>query len=233
MGSTRFPGKPLALLNGKPMVEWVVDAAKKVQFSDCVVVATPDQEIMDYVQQIGHETCYTRDDHETGTDRMAEVAQKLEADIYVNVQGDEPLICPESIEACIQPFFENPEIQVTSIYSECSPAECEDPSVVTVVTDQKGYALYFSRHALPYPRNAHSGMLKKHVGLYAMRREPLLKYSSWPVGLLEKTESLEQLRFLENGVPIFMAYGKGTEMAVDTPEQAKMVSEFLAGRGYS
>ena len=231
MGSTRFPGKPLCMIAGKPMIEWVIGAASKVQNAD-IVVATPDQEIIDHVHKLGFKACLTSKDHATGTDRMAEVAEKIDADIYVNLQGDEPLIHLETIEACIQPLLDKPEVMVSSIYSEANEAECNDPSVVNVVTDQKSYALYFSRHTIPYPRMPHNEPLKKHVGIYAMRREPLLKYGAWPTGILERVESLEQLRFLENGIPIFMAPGIGTELAVDTPEQAILVSKILSNKSF-
>ena len=229
MGSARFPGKPLCLIAGRPMIDWVIEATLNVQHAD-VVVTTPDQEIIDYVNKRGVKFCLTSTEHITGTDRMAEVAKKIEADIYVNVQGDEPLMDPVTIEACIRPLLENPEVMVSSVYSEAEESECNDPSVVNVVTDHRGYALYFSRYTIPYPREPYFQPLKKHVGIYGMRREPLLQYGTWPVGVLERTESLEQLRFLENGVPIFMTLGKGTELAVDTPKQASIVSEILENK---
>jgi 3-deoxy-D-manno-octulosonate cytidylyltransferase len=230
MGSTRFPGKPLCDLMGKPMVQWVYEAAARSGVADEVVVAAPDQEILDACAGFGARAVATSADHQTGTDRIAEVARKLEAEVYVNVQGDEPLIRPESIRACAEPLLQSSAIQMGSIYSECDEDELANPAVVKVVTDLAGYALYFSRHALPFARNPRVEPVKKHVGLYAYRREPLLQFADWPMSALEQAESLEQLRFMEHGVRIYMAAGEGTELAVDTPEQAEEVRQILATR---
>lgn len=230
MGSTRFPGKPLADLLGKPMVQWVWEAAAKAGVGDRVLVATPDQEIVDACASFGAEAILTSHDHITGTDRIAEVAEKVVADVYVNVQGDEPLIRAESIKACAAPLLEHPEIVMGSVYSECPPEEYDEPATVKVVTDGAGYALYFSRYAIPCPRNERRIPVKKHVGLYAYRRDALLDFSTWPMSDLEAAESLEQLRFMHNGVRIFMAPGAGTELAVDTPEQAEQVRKILSER---
>lgn len=230
MGSTRFPGKPLCDLLGKPMVQWVWEAARASGVGDQVLVATPDQEIVDRCQSFGAEAVLTRADHETGTDRIAEVAEKIQADVYVNVQGDEPLIQPSSIRACAEPLLEDSRIQMGSVYCECHPSEHANPAVVKVVTDLAGYALYFSRFPIPYERNPRPAQVKKHIGLYAYRREALLGFAGWPMGALERAESLEQLRFMENGVRIYMAPGAGTELAVDTPEQAEEVRRLLRGK---
>lgn len=229
MASTRFPGKPLVDLMGKPMIQWVVEAAKKADIGP-VVVAAPDPEIIDLCKSFGADAMLTGLHHPSGTDRIGEVSKQFPADVYVNVQGDEPLIRPESIRAVAKPLIENAEIQMGSLYAECPEDELDNPAVVKVVTDQSGYALYFSRHAIPYPRNPRVVPVKKHVGLYAYRREVVEKFSSWPQSPLEQTESLEQLRFLENGVRIMMSYGEGSEMAVDTPEQAEIVRQHLAAR---
>ena len=230
MGSTRFPGKPLCDLLGKPMVQWVYEAAQQSGAGDHVVVATPDQEIVQACKSFDAEAVLTRIDHETGTDRIAEVAEKMKADVYVNVQGDEPLIHASSIKTCAQPLLADPTIAMGSVYCDCPEDEYDNPAVVKVVTDANDFALYFSRYAIPFPRNPRILPVKKHIGLYAYRRDALLGFAKWPMSPLEKAESLEQLRFMHNGVRIYMAKGAGTELAVDTPEQADQVREILAAR---
>lgn len=230
MGASRFPGKPLIDLCGKPMVQWVVEASQAAGVADAVVVATPDQEIVAACESFGAPAVLTRVDHVTGTDRIAEVASKMDADVYVNVQGDEPLIRPESIRACVEPMLETDEIQMASVYSECEDEELDNPAVVKVVTDGGNYALYFSRYAIPFARNLRTIPVKKHVGLYAYRRDPLMAFSTWPQSALEQAESLEQLRFMHHGVRIFMSPAAGTELAVDTPEQAEEVRRILQSR---
>jgi len=228
MASTRFPGKPLCDLMGKPMVQWVYEAALRADIADEVLIATPDQEIIDRAQAFGAKAILTRLDHPSGTDRIAEVAEKVVADVYVNVQGDEPLISPESIVACGKPLLDDAGIPMGSLYADCPESEIENPAVVKVVTDLKGYALYFSRHPIPYPRNERLAPVKKHIGLYAYRRDVLMQFATWQPTELERTESLEQLRFLENGVKIIMSKGEGSALAVDTPEQAEEVRAILA-----
>lgn len=230
MGSTRFPGKPLADLMGKPMVQWVWESAAASEVAERVIVATPDPEIVDACAGFGAEAILTSHDHVTGTDRIAEVARSVEADVYVNVQGDEPLMRAESIRACADPLLGDSSIQMGSVYCECADDELDNPAVVKVVTDEAGFALYFSRFAIPFPRNPRTIPVKKHIGLYAYRRDPLLAFASWPMSPLESAESLEQLRFMHHGVRIFMAPGAGTELAVDTPEQADEVRAILRAR---
>jgi len=230
MGSTRFPGKPLCDLMGKPMLQWVVEAARSAGAADGVVVATPDQEIVDACNGFGADVVLTSPHHPSGTDRLAEVARGTVADVYINVQGDEPLIRPSTIRVCAHPLLEDPGIAMGSVYSECAPGEWDDPAVVKVVTDLEGYALYFSRFPLPFPRNERATGIKKHVGIYAFRRDTLLAFANWAPTALERTEGLEQLRFLEHGVRIYMAQGEGAEMAVDTPEQAERVRKVLLAR---
>jgi len=223
MASTRFPGKPLCDLCGKPMVQWVYEAAQRSGVAGEVVIATPDEEILSVVKYFGGQAILTRMDHPSGTDRIAEVAEQLVADFYVNVQGDEPLIDPKTIRACAQPMLDDANISMSSIFSTCPESEIENPAVVKVVTDRAANALYFSRHAIPYPRNPREAPVKKHIGIYAYRRDVVLQFATWQPTPLEKTESLEQLRFLENGVRIRMSEGQGSLVAVDTPEQAEEV----------
>jgi 3-deoxy-manno-octulosonate cytidylyltransferase (CMP-KDO synthetase) len=230
MGSTRFPGKPLCDLLGKPMIQWVVEAAERAEIAERIVVATPDREILDACKRFGAETILTNANHPTGTDRLAEVSRIIESDVFVNVQGDEPLIQPSSIAACAAPLIEDSSIRMGSIYSECREFEAEDPSVVKVVTDCNGFAMYFSRYPIPFSRNPRVGVLKKHVGIYAFTSDVVQAFSTWPQSPLEQTESLEQLRFMEHGVRIKMSHGAGSELAVDTPEQAEEVRRILLQR---
>ncbi len=212
------------------MVQWVVEAAASAEIADKVVVATPDEEIVEACKSFGAHVILTSHKHPTGTDRIAEVACSLVADVYVNVQGDEPLIQPASIRACAAPLLEDDSIAMGSVFSPCSDSELDDPTVVKTVTDLAGFALYFSRFPVPFPRNARSQPVKKHVGIYAYRREVLEAYSGWSQTPLEMAESLEQLRFMENGVRIKMSLGAGSELAVDTPEQAEEVRLLLSAR---
>ena len=226
MGSTRFPGKPLVDLCGKPMIQWVYERSVASGVSDQVLVATPDQEIFDACLLFGAQAVLTRPDHPTGTDRIAEIAEKVVADVYINVQGDEPLIDIETVKSVFKPF-ENASVRMASVYSECPDSEIENPAVVKVVTDLSGNALYFSRFAIPYPRCSRTAPVKKHIGIYAYRRDVLLEYPSWSQTPLELSESLEQLRFLENGVAIRMVKGYGSLVSVDTPNQADEVRAYL------
>ncbi len=230
MASTRFPGKPLCDLLGKPMIQWVVEAAQTANLNADVLVATPDQEIIDACRRFGCEAMLTRSDHPTGTDRIAEVARSVHADVYVNVQGDEPLISARTIHAAAEPLLADGSIPMGSAYAPCPESEVENPAVVKVVLDQQGYALYFSRHAIPYPRNPRVDLVRKHIGIYSFRKDVLLEFSSWASTPLEQTESLEQLRFLENGVRIRMSEGEPAAIAVDTPEQAEEARLLLQRR---
>jgi 3-deoxy-manno-octulosonate cytidylyltransferase (CMP-KDO synthetase) len=230
MGSTRFPGKPLCDLLGKPMVQWVFEAAKAADVADEVLIATPDEEIVAAAGTFGAKATLTRHDHITGTDRIAEVAEHVESDVYVNVQGDEPLIPPSSIRACAELLLGKPDCQMGSVYCECAHDELDNPAVVKVVTDLEGMALYFSRWPIPFARNERVIPVKKHLGLYAYRRDALRSFATWKPTPLETAESLEQLRFMENGIRIAMTPAEGAELAVDTPEQAEIVRQIMARR---
>lgn len=209
------------------MIQWVVEAARKTNLTETIVVATPDQEIIDACAAFGADARFTSPDHPSGTDRIAELAHTLQCDIYVNVQGDEPLVEPSDIIACVQPLIDDPGVMMGSIMADCPQDEEEVSAVVKVVTDLSGNALYFSRYAIPFPRNERIRPLKKHVGLYAYRHEALMQFQKWEQTPLEQTESLEQLRFLENGIRIRMSQGQGSVLAVDTPEQAQAVRKIL------
>lgn len=230
MGASRFPGKPLVDLLGKPMVQWVVEAARASGIADRVIVAAPDQEILDACAKFGGEAVLTSHSHPTGTDRIAEVAQKVPAEIYVNVQGDEPLIDPATIRACVNPMLHDPSVEMASVFATCQDHEIDNPACVKVVTDLDSNALYFSRYPIPFPRNERREPVKKHIGLYAFRRDLLSRFATWEPTDLEGVESLEQLRFLAHGVRIRMSLGEGTQTAIDTPEQVEEVCRILRSR---
>lgn len=229
MASTRFPGKPLCDLNGRPMIQWVFEAAVRSGVASEIIVATPDPEIVAACQTFGAPALLTRPDHPSGTDRIAEVSESVVADVYINVQGDEPLILEATIAACAEPILADRDIAMGSVFTPCPDDEIDNPAAVKVVTDQHGFALYFSRYPIPFPRTERVDPVKKHVGIYAYRRDVLQCFAAWVPTPLERTESLEQLRFLENGVRIRMSPGEGSPLAVDTPEQAEQVRRLLAG----
>lgn len=235
MGATRFPGKPLIDLCGKPMVQWVYERAGKASGVSRVMVATCDQEIIDAVTAFGGEAVMTSEAHRSGTDRLAEAAANLDADVIVNVQGDEPLIDPASIERALQPFAAEPGALMTSLMAPIDRDSAKDPNLVKVVVTADNYALYFSRSPIPYERKppkdgpgfeipAH---LWGHVGLYVYTRDFLLKFSSLEPTPLEKAESLEQLRVLEHGYRIKMVEVADRPLGVDTWEDLERVREIV------
>lgn len=222
--STRLPGKPLKDIEGKPMVVRVYERASKAKRVSETLVATDDQRIYDAVLAHGGKAQMTRADHPTGTDRLAEVAaSRPDADLIVNVQGDEPLIDPGLIDQLAVCFEQDRELQMATVKTEISDAaEQKNPNNVKVVTDRDGYALYFSRSLLPYPR--HDGTpVYKHIGIYAYRRDFLLQYAKMPETPLEHAESLEQLRALENGYRIKVVETSSKFVGVDTEEDLEKV----------
>ena len=219
-GATRFPGKPLASLMGKPLIEHVYSKALKAATVDRVIVATDDERIYEAVQSFGGECAMTDPGHRSGSDRLGEVADTLEAEVIVNVQGDEPLMDPNVIDAVVQVHRDGraPDISTVAVPMG-SAADYSDRHTVKVVTDNRGYALYFSRSAIPYGWMEGSGEALRHIGIYAYRRKALMDFVSLPAGRLEKMEDLEQLRALENGMSIFVVRIDGFEgIGVDTPE---------------
>lgn len=239
--STRFPGKPLADLCGKPMIQWVCEGAQRCPLVDRVLVATDDARIAAAVSAFGGTAVMTRADHPTGTDRLAEVAGQLDSDLIVNVQGDEPLIEPAMIEAAVRPLLADATIPMGTLKTPLTALEdYRNPNVVKVVTDRRGFALYFSRASIPYPRDFADDLehrwpelaAAKHVGLYVYRRDFLLRFPTLAPTPLEEQEKLEQLRALEHGYPIFVA---GTPLGVhgvDSPEDLERVRKMLrAGSG--
>jgi 3-deoxy-manno-octulosonate cytidylyltransferase (CMP-KDO synthetase) len=237
--STRFPGKPLADLNGKPMIQWVCEGAARCKLIDQVLVATDDVRIADAVAAFGGTAVMTRADHPTGTDRLAEVARGIESDLIVNVQGDEPLIDPLMIEAAVRPLLDNAAIPMGTLKTPLtSLEEFSNPNVVKVVTDRQGFALYFSRAPIPHPRDFSNDLATrwkelacaKHVGLYVYRRDFLLAFPKLTPTILEEQEKLEQLRALEHGYRIFVAETALGVQGVDTPEDLERVRQLLVRR---
>lgn len=231
--STRFPGKPLVDIAGKPMIQHVYERTSLTASVDRVIVATDDQRIFDAVEAFGGEAQMTRDDHPSGTDRLAEVAARIDADLIVNVQGDEPLIDPEMIDAAIAPLLEDPAIVMGTLKTRLDDSgEYANPNVVKVVTDRDGFALYFSRAAIPHGRDLAAGSVPdrvfKHIGLYVYRRDFLLRYPSLPETPLEQLEKLEQLRALEHGYRIRVVETDRQSIGVDTPEDVDKVLQRLA-----
>lgn len=194
-----------------------------------VIIATDDRRIFEEARRFGARVQMTRDDHLSGTDRVAEVASSQEdCDLVVNIQGDEPLIDPNAIDAAVLPLLEEPAIPMGTLKKRIeNPREISDPNVVKVVTDRFENAIYFSRATIPYLRDSGSPTHFKHIGLYVYRREFLLRYSDLPVGPLEQTERLEQLRALENGFKIRVAETEYESIGVDTPEDLDRVQNML------
>lgn len=230
--STRFPGKPLADIGGRPMIQHVFDRACRASLLEEVLVATDDLRIFDAVRRFGGEAIMTSPDHSTGTDRLAEVAKRLSAvEIIVNIQGDEPLISPETIDAVVQPMLDDPTIPMSSVMAPMPDAvRAWDANIVKVVTDLQGFALYFSRAPIPAPREilAGPGPWKKHIGLYAYRRDFLLQLTQLTPTPLEQLEKLEQLRVLEHGYRIKMVERTDdASIGVDTLEDLERVRSVL------
>ena len=230
--STRLPGKPLADICGKPMICRVLERARCARKPDKVIVATDDERICDAVRAEGGEALMTRTDHLTGTDRLAEVAEAYPAvDLIVNVQGDEPLIEPSVIDDLIVPFEMDENLPMATVMTRMEDAEEQlDPNNVKVVVDKLGYALYFSRSLVPYPRAA-AGPVYKHIGIYAYRRDFLLRYARLEPTPLEKAESLEQLRALENGYGIRVLETDCRFVGVDTAEDLALVNKIYREQG--
>lgn len=228
--SSRFPGKALAQIAGKPMICRVYERASRSRYLTRLVVATDDERIAQAARRCGAPVRMTRPDHLSGTDRVAEVAAGENADLVVNIQGDEPLIDPEAIDAAAMALLHDPEVPMGTLRKRIeNPADCDNPNVVKVVTDRFGDAIYFSRHPIPYVRGERPpGLHFKHIGLYVYRREFLLGYSDLPVGPLEQAERLEQLRALENGHRIRVVETEYESMGVDTPEDLERVSRLFA-----
>jgi 3-deoxy-manno-octulosonate cytidylyltransferase (CMP-KDO synthetase) len=229
--SSRFPGKVLAQISSKTMLQHVFERASMARYLTSTIVATDDERVYEAARGFGAPVRMTRADHFSGTDRVAEVASAESAAIVVNIQGDEPLIDPAAIDAAILPLIHDSEVVMATLKKRIEdPREVGDPNVVKVVTNRSDDAIYFSRCPIPFSRDpAAQGMHFKHIGLYVYRRDFLLSYSSLPVGPLERSERLEQLRALENGYPIRVVETEYESVGVDTPEDLARVTRLFEG----
>jgi 3-deoxy-manno-octulosonate cytidylyltransferase (CMP-KDO synthetase) len=228
--SSRFPGKPLALIDGRTLVERVFERARAARRLTRLLVATDDDRIASAVRAFGGEVAMTSPAHETGTDRLAEVARSLAADLFVNIQGDEPLVDPRDIDQLVDSLEADRSADMATLAAPLLEADqALDPNVVKVVCDASGRALYFSRSAIPFVRaGAAAGIpWMRHVGLYAYRRDFLLEFASWSPGVLEEIEGLEQLRALERGRTIRVLRARGRYHGVDTPDDVRAVEHVL------
>jgi 3-deoxy-manno-octulosonate cytidylyltransferase (CMP-KDO synthetase) len=232
--SVRFPGKPLTQILGKPMIQYVLERSRQAKHASNVVVATEDDRIKLAVENAGGEAVMTRADHRTGTDRVAEVAAHVAADIYINVQGDEPLIDPGTIDAVAGAMLQDESIQLCTPCSAITQKnDIMNPNVVKVVRDFDGNGLYFSRAPIPWVRDTGTTVAVrhwKHIGLYGYRREALLEFPTLPPGELERIEQLEQLRWLENGFPMQVVETEYDPMSVDVPADVERVEKILRER---
>lgn len=229
LAAVRLPNKPLLDIAGKPMIWWVWHHAKQAKTLSEVMVATPDEQIAEVVRGFGGIAVLTSPRHRSGTERLAEVAQELSADIVVNIQGDEPSMPPENIDAVTRPLIDDPSLVMSSLMCPATEEEKDKPTVVKVVVDQEHNALYFSRSRIPYPRNPSApAVVYKHLGIYAYRRDFLLRYAAMEPTSLEQMEMLEQLRVLENGYRIRMVRVEQTSIGVDTEEDLERVRAILA-----
>jgi 3-deoxy-manno-octulosonate cytidylyltransferase (CMP-KDO synthetase) len=229
-GSTRFPGKPLADILGKPMFYHVWERASRCALLKSVVVATDDDRVMWAADELGVPCVMTRFDHESGTDRVMEAARSLRVSpnaLVVNIQGDEPLLEPMVLTRLIE-RFESPEVMVATPVVEIAEEEARNPDLVKVVFSTNGRALYFSRALIPFPREGEAESVYGHIGIYAFRMKTLETFVSLPPGRLERTEKLEQLRLLENGIPIHVVKTDFRSRGVDRPEDIRKVARILA-----
>jgi 3-deoxy-manno-octulosonate cytidylyltransferase (CMP-KDO synthetase) len=231
-GSTRLPGKPLVSLAGKSMIQRVYERAKRATRVSEVIVATDDERIVKAVREFGGEARMTRSDHRTGTERVAEVAAHTEGTVFVNVQGDEPLLDPASVDTAVSALLEEPMAAIGTVATPIrTPGDIMDPNVVKTVLDFDDNALYFSRAPIPWVRDSSSKVLArhlKHLGLYVFQRDALLEYPTLPQGELERIEQLEQLRWLENGWKIRIAEVEHDAVSVDIPDDVARVEKLLA-----
>ncbi len=231
--STRFPGKPLHLIAGKPLLQHVWEQCRRAKALDSVIIAADDMRIAEAAFAWGAEVSLTSPKHTSGTDRIAEVAKKLRGVSHlINIQGDEPLVDPKLINRLARKMQRDPSVEmITAVHPFSDPADAQSPHQVKAVLDRKGRALYFSRHAIPYPRDAGAPpKYFRHQGIYGYRRDLLLRFVHWKPTPLEIAEALEQLRALENGVNIHVVVSASGSPGVDTPEDAREIERQLLAR---
>jgi 3-deoxy-manno-octulosonate cytidylyltransferase (CMP-KDO synthetase) len=227
LDSTRLPGKVLRLICGQPMLHHVFARAGQCELLEDLVVATDSKEVHEYCERHRMKVIMTSRSHTSGTERVHEVKETIPADIYVNIQGDEPMIRPEHLRALLDPFMEGEPVQVTTLKTPIGFEDAQSPHNVKVVTDTNDNALYFSRYAIPYRRDPVPGTTRhfKHLGMYAYTRSALERFYKLPPSRLEQAEKLEQLRFLEHGIPIHVAETPYDTIGVDTEEDLLRVED--------
>ena len=229
-GSSRFRGKVLAKIAGKPMIQWVYERASQSQMLDQLFVAVDDPRVLECVEGFGGKAVMTNPDHQSGTDRIAEAVARIQTDIVVNIQGDQPLLDPGMIDEAVRPMLDDTTVQMSTLKSKINEDDYSDPAVVKVVVDNHDFALYFSRSLIPYSRDKVAVNVYEHVGLYVYRKDFILMISQMPQSYLEKIEMLEQLRVLENGYKIKVIETKSKHAAgvsVDTPEDLARVERLV------
>jgi len=230
LASTRLPRKVLREIAGRPLVAWVYEAARRAPDLGRILVATDAEEVVAVCRRLDIPALMTSTDHPSGTDRVWEVAQSHAADVYVNVQGDEPFITPAHIAQLVEPFRDEPETLVSTLCIRATPDEIEARQVNKVVFGARGRALYFSKYGIPFDRDGRGAVRYKHIGLYAYRRPALEAFHRLPPSTLEKTEGLEQLRFLENGIAITVRETTDATIGVDTEEDLRAAEARLLAR---
>lgn len=229
LASTRLPRKMLREIAGKPLIGMVYEAVRSSPLLADVVIATDSEEIMSVCRQHGWKSQMTSSAHRSGTERVHEISGREAADVYINVQGDEPLVCSEQIATLLQ-VMQDPAAQVGTLMTSAAEIDIPNPNAVKVVTDLGGRALYFSRATIPFDRDATQPRYFKHLGLYAYRKPALDRFVTLRESSLEKSERLEQLRFLENGIPIYVGETPHDSVGVDTEEDLQRVIEILRKR---
>lgn len=230
-GSTRFPGKPLALLKGKPIIQHVYEQVTPASLIEAVFVATDDRRVFDAVTDFGGRAVMTSTEHTCGTERIAEVAKDIECDIIVNVQADEPFIKPEMVDDVVRVLSDDLKAEVSTLVKKTADIkEILSPDVVKVVFDDEGFAMYFSRSPIPYHRDSYEAELffYKHIGIYGYRKDVLLRFAEIPEGELEMVERLEQLRALAYGIKIKVKETPYDTFGIDTPEDLKRAEAWLS-----
>ena len=233
--SSRFPGKPLADICGKPMIWWVYQQCKKVEDFDEVYVATDDQQIFDTCEALGVKVIMTSESHRTGTDRIGEVAEKIPADLIVNIQGDEPLLEPATIKAAIQPFYDNPDLQISNLMTKINdPVDVVNFTVPKVITNKDGIGVYLTRSTAPYPKGSINYAYYKQVCVYGFKPEALKFYceygKKYGKAKIEEIEDIEILRFIENGYKVQYIEVDSNTVAVDTMNDLEKVRAIMQAR---
>ena len=227
--SSRFPGKPLADIHGRPLIWWVYKQARRVSLFDKIYVATDDNRIKKACDSFDMPSIMTSPKHKTGTDRVGEVADKVKADIYANIQGDEPLLSLSMIRSAVLPLLKSGKIRVTNLMAEIKKTpDLSDSTIPKVVVNAGKKAVFLSRLPIPYPKNRQVQTYYKQICVYGFRREALRKFCALKRGIIESKEDIEILRFIENGIEVHMIKVKGDTVAVDTPADLKKVQKILS-----